>query len=664
MELENRIVMPKISIIIPVYNVEEYLPKCLDSVINQTLKDIEIICIDDRSTDNSLEILKEFAKKDSRIRIIEQQENQGQGIARNIGINTAQGEYIGFIDPDDYIDITMYEQMYNQAKELNSEIVICDVQKFHENEKRVTKCQCFENVISPLSIIKVSMPAGQNIDKIQIYKTLIASPGYCGNKIYKTELIKHYNIKFSERRCYEDCIFALRSHILAEKISYINKAFYTYRIRKTSTLRSIDSRYKDSKKAYSELNNYLNNIGMKNIFSKNLKYFRNIHAILTYKNTTDKLIKKEILRDAKKRLIKSEYRIFQKKCGISPKINGIYRVIKEKNHIIFKLFKDKIRIKLKGKTFNEPVDIVYCWVDGNDTTWQKEKVKWQKALGLETSNVVNLCRFLDNEELRYSLRSVAMNAPWINHIYIITNGQVPKWLDTSHPKISIVNHKDIMPKDALPTFNSEAIETCLADIPNLSEHFLYANDDFYIYQPITKDFFFDKKGNTIVRFIKQNWTQEQIAKQLYLASIVYATNLMKQKFNKTYKFENAHNIDAYNKSYFLQCKKEFKEEFEKTVRRKFRAPESVQRILVSFYMVHKCNCKYRLTRMFSRKTKLENIYIKLSSAEQMDRLINKNMPKLKLFCINDNENTLQENRERLGAYLKQLFPKKQEWELD
>ena len=106
--------------------------------------------------------------------------------------------------------------------------------------------------------------------------------------------------------------------------------------------------------------------------------------------------------------------------------------------------------------FNKPIDIVYTWVDGNDKEWQKEKSFWQQKLGIEGDNA-NDCRFIDNQELKYSLRSVAKYAPWINHIFIITNGQIPTWLDTNHPKITIVNHKEIMPKEALPTFNSEAI---------------------------------------------------------------------------------------------------------------------------------------------------------------------------------------------------------------
>ena len=96
------------------------------------------------------------------------------------------------------------------------------------------------------------------------------------------------------------------------------------------------------------------------------------------------------------------------------------------------------------------IDLVYLWVNGNDTKWQEEKEEWQTRLNIPSGGSANNCRFIDNQELKYSLRSVEMNAPWINHIFIVTNGQVPEWLDTTHPKITIVTHKEIMPSEALP----------------------------------------------------------------------------------------------------------------------------------------------------------------------------------------------------------------------
>ena len=111
--------MKKVSVIIPVYNVEEYLEECMESVIHQTLKEIEILCVNDGSTDHSLQILEQYAKKDDRIRIISQK-NGGYGKAMNQGLDAASGEYIGIVEPDDYVPLNMYEDLYRKAKETES----------------------------------------------------------------------------------------------------------------------------------------------------------------------------------------------------------------------------------------------------------------------------------------------------------------------------------------------------------------------------------------------------------------------------------------------------------------------------------------------------------------------------------------------------------------
>lgn len=113
----------KVSIVIPTYNVEKYIARCLDSVINQTLKEIEIIVVDDKSTDNTLSIVKDYASRDNRIKVIELFENQGVSVARNTGIDLSTGEYIGFIDPDDYVDLDFYEKLYARTKDSDADII-------------------------------------------------------------------------------------------------------------------------------------------------------------------------------------------------------------------------------------------------------------------------------------------------------------------------------------------------------------------------------------------------------------------------------------------------------------------------------------------------------------------------------------------------------------
>lgn len=263
--------MPKVSVIIPVYNVENYLQKCLDSVINQSLKDIEIICINDGSTDSSLNILKSYASQDNRIIIIDKP-NEGQGIARNLGIDKAKGDYISFIDPDDYIELDMYEKMINQAKNLNSDIVICDLIKVDEKTKQSKDFNFFIEAKTVIKTKKIKVVPNKNISRDIIDKTLLVSPCYSWNKIYKTSLLKDNKIYFSNRRIYEDCIFILKSHILAQNISYINKAFYNYFIRKTSTIRSSSSKLNEIIKTIKEIKTYLKEENLLDKYIKNIEW--------------------------------------------------------------------------------------------------------------------------------------------------------------------------------------------------------------------------------------------------------------------------------------------------------------------------------------------------------------------------------------------------------
>ena len=127
--------MQKVSVIISVYNVEKYLARCLDSVINQTLKDIEIICVNDGSTDNSAQILEEYAQKDERIKVITQV-NSGLSEARNTGMSASTGEFIAFLDSDDFVDLDFYEALYNSAVKNNCEIACGNIIRENDKKKR------------------------------------------------------------------------------------------------------------------------------------------------------------------------------------------------------------------------------------------------------------------------------------------------------------------------------------------------------------------------------------------------------------------------------------------------------------------------------------------------------------------------------------------------
>lgn len=143
-----------------------------------------------------------------------------------------------------------------------------------------------------------------------------------------------------------------------------------------------------------------------------------------------------------------------------------------------------------------PIDVVYTWVDGGDPAWDAARVaRLQGLTGTALTRASSgRARFVSHDELRYSLRSLHLFAPWVRHVHVVTAGQVPDWLDTDHPGISVVDHREILPADALPTFNSHAIETALHRVPDLAEHFVYLNDDFLLGRPVRPEAFFSPAG--------------------------------------------------------------------------------------------------------------------------------------------------------------------------
>ena len=231
--------MPKISIILAVYNVEPYLKRSLDSLMNQTMKDLEFICIDDCSTDNSLAVLKEYEAKDSRFKIIASDKNYGAAIARNKGLEVACGEYLGFIDPDDDIDLNYYEELYKRAKEADYDIAKC-VRKTIKQDGTITKSN-LNGIIRKNGIYLFT------------YEWTTA--------IYKSSIIFENNIRFpNEIRKGQDTVFLSRIVLKSKTISLIDDIFYYYYKRKGSLnasklpLNSISSALKAIELVCNEIN--------------------------------------------------------------------------------------------------------------------------------------------------------------------------------------------------------------------------------------------------------------------------------------------------------------------------------------------------------------------------------------------------------------------------
>ena len=207
--------MTSLSIIVPVYNVEKLLPRCLDSLINQTLtEDYEIILINDGSTDCSYEVMREYAKKNTNIRIFNK-ENGGQGSARNIGIQEAIGEYLAFVDSDDYVEINMFETMIGLAFKENADLVTCDYSYLSLNGEK-----------KDIHLFKAK-------DNKELFFNPWAAPW---NKIYRASLIKENNIYFPEKLIYEDTAFYLNMIPFIKKIKHIDCCFVKQVQRENSSM--------------------------------------------------------------------------------------------------------------------------------------------------------------------------------------------------------------------------------------------------------------------------------------------------------------------------------------------------------------------------------------------------------------------------------------------
>lgn len=208
--------MPLISIIIPVYNVEEYLSTCLESIINQTYQNLEIILVDDGSTDSSGRICDEYALKDERVLVIHQQ-NGGLSAARNSGLDIAKGDYIGFVDSDDYIELDMYEVLLNFAKNNNLDVSMCSAYEVFPEKKVKKRIDCFPPFIT------------ENIDEI-INEIFINKRGgvavavWC--KLFKREVV--IDKRFKLRRFYEDVFFVFEWLSNTKRFGRISDYKYYY----------------------------------------------------------------------------------------------------------------------------------------------------------------------------------------------------------------------------------------------------------------------------------------------------------------------------------------------------------------------------------------------------------------------------------------------------
>lgn len=265
----------KVSIIVPVYNVEQYLEKCLNSLVSQSIDDYEIIVVNDGTKDNSQAIIDLFKMNypDRIVSLIK--ENGGLSSARNYGLKFAQGEYIAFVDSDDWVEQDMYELMYNKAKEYDFDLVMCDFYEIHGDKKIPLTCNLNNDLLS----------------KGEIKRHLIDFYPSAWNKLYKKSLFE--NLEFKEGIWFEDVEFGYRLLPILNSIGVVKKCFYNYLIRSGSITSSVDPRIYHYIDNWNGILEYYLEKGIFDEYKEELEYSYVRYLFATFVKTAAKYEKKE-----------------------------------------------------------------------------------------------------------------------------------------------------------------------------------------------------------------------------------------------------------------------------------------------------------------------------------------------------------------------------------
>ncbi len=316
----------KVSVIIPIYNVEKYIEQCMESVVNQTLKDIEIIIVNDGTKDNSMKIIEKYLS-DSRVIVINK-ENGGLSSARNTGLKIANGEYIYFIDSDDFIELTMLEELYNNSEK--ADIVFSDI-IFYDDKTKSKK----------YSEIKLSFE--KKLDKGSYFLDTI--PIVVWNKIYRNEYLKKLGLTFIEGIIYEDNDFTVKAVFQANKVKYVKNFHYYYRINRDGSIMANSKKWKEEKK--NKEGNLLKINSQKAVIEDIEKFYQELEKII---NSYEKIILKLFELDYIVELLE----ISKDSYSLSEAVKKFEKILKENWNLLSLKEKKAIKIKL-NKVLNKLV---------------------------------------------------------------------------------------------------------------------------------------------------------------------------------------------------------------------------------------------------------------------------------------------------------------------
>ncbi len=304
-----------------------------------------------------------------------------------------------------------------------------------------------------------------------------------------------------------------------------------------------------------------------------------------------------------------------------------------------------------------PVDVVYTWVDGDDDTWNAAREQRSAGAGAERREASGRARFRSRDELRHSMRSVHLFAPWVRTIHLVTAGQRPDWL-ADHPRVRVVDHRDILPTDALPTFNSQAIETALHRVPGLAEHFVYLNDDVFLGRPLRPELFFSA-GGAVAAFVGDGVIGEprSDAKPFHQAAL-NNRRLLLDAFGVTITHLMAHSPHPQRVSVLREIESRFGDAVGATALAPFRSPDDVS--LLSSFAQH-----YGLITGTAFRGEADHAFVDLSNARIARQLRQLRARDKDFFCVGDHHDfavDVDEVDALLADFLAAYFPVAAPWE--
>jgi len=310
--MRRRFNAPLVSVIIPVYNTESYLHECLDSVINQTLRDIEVICINDCSTDGSLSILKEYQTRDKRIKIVNKLVNEGLATARNNGIEVASGKYIIFVDSDDYVDSELCKKALECAEKTDSDLVIYDYISFWRKEHIVQK-QAKESLL--LSINPSNKAALLNINH------------FAWTKLIRLEHLQSIKLRFLDGLFYEDSPFHWSLIIDTPRIAILPERLYFYRQRRNSICYSNDWKLIDRILVYDRIKNFLLRKSLYQDYS-DIFLKQQLSVFFSVYNNVDELNRSTVLAMIKERMTDEHWQYILKGKQLTWRYRDFFKAMK------------------------------------------------------------------------------------------------------------------------------------------------------------------------------------------------------------------------------------------------------------------------------------------------------------------------------------------------